>query len=59
MFLKLEVVASSPRNAHAEFLPAISRTADDPADRLASVEDRPDSMRDAGLANVDCLWRRP
>jgi tRNA (cmo5U34)-methyltransferase len=56
-FLNLEVVASASPQRHAESLSAIGRTADDPADRLAGVEDQLAWMRDAGLWNVDCLWR--
>lgn len=57
VFINLEVVASSTPQRHAEFLAAIGRTADDPEDRLASVEDQLAWMRRAGMANVDCLWR--
>jgi SAM-dependent methyltransferase len=57
VFANLEVVASSTPRRHAEFLTAIGRTADDPADRLAPVDDQLSWMRDAGLTEVDCLWR--
>jgi cyclopropane fatty-acyl-phospholipid synthase-like methyltransferase len=57
VFCNLEVVASATPQRHAEFLAAIGRTADDPEDRLAPVEDQLAWMRDAGLVNVDCLWR--
>jgi SAM-dependent methyltransferase len=57
VFVNLEVVASATPRRHAEFLTAIGRTADDPEDRLAPVEDQLTWMRDAGLADVDCLWR--
>ena len=56
-FLNLEVVASATPRRHAEFLAAIGRTADDPEDRLAPVEDQLAWMRAAGLTDVDCLWR--
>jgi SAM-dependent methyltransferase len=56
-FINLEVVASATPQRHAEFLVAIGRTADDPEDRLATIEHQLAWMRDAGLANVDCLWR--
>ncbi|MBX3287224.1 MAG: class I SAM-dependent methyltransferase [Actinobacteria bacterium] len=56
-FLNLEVVASATPARHAEFLAAIGRHVDDPEDRLASVEDQVRWMADAGLADVDCLWR--
>jgi tRNA (cmo5U34)-methyltransferase len=56
-FLNLEVVRSASRARHDEFLAAIGRAADDPEDRLASVEDQVGWMVDAGLVEVDCLWR--
>lgn len=56
-FLNLEVVASATKERHAEFLAAIGRTADDPEDRLAPIEDQLTWMREAGMTNVDCLWR--
>ncbi|MHB8463803.1 MAG: class I SAM-dependent methyltransferase [Acidimicrobiales bacterium] len=56
-FLNLEVVASATEQRHAEFLAAIGRPADDPEDRLVSIEDQLAWMRAAGLTNVDCLWR--
>ncbi|MCU1485756.1 MAG: Methyltransferase type 12 [Actinomycetia bacterium] len=56
-FANLEVVASATPERHAEFLVAIGRDADDPEDRLAPVDDQLVWMRDAGLTNVDCLWR--
>jgi tRNA (cmo5U34)-methyltransferase len=57
MFANLEVVASASERWHHEFLTEIGRTADDPEDRLASVEDQLSWMRAAGLVDVDCLWR--
>jgi tRNA (cmo5U34)-methyltransferase len=57
VFCNVEVVASATPERHAEFLAAIGRTADDPEDRLAPVDDQLAWMRAAGLANVDCLWR--
>jgi tRNA (cmo5U34)-methyltransferase len=57
LFANLEVVSSRSPERHAEFLAAIGRTADDPEDRLASVEDQLAWMEDAGLTGVDCLWR--
>jgi len=56
-FVNLEVVASATPQRHAEFLVAIGRSADDPEDRLAPIDDQLAWMRDAGLTNVDCLWR--
>ena len=57
LFVNLEVVASATAERHAEFLAAIGRTADDPEDQLAPIEDQLAWMRDAGMTNVDCLWR--
>jgi hypothetical protein len=36
---------------------AFGGVADDPEDRLASVEDQVRWMADAGLVDADCLWR--
>jgi SAM-dependent methyltransferase len=57
LFANLEVVASSTANWHAQFLAAIGRTADDPEDRLAPVEDQLAWMRASGLTEVECVWR--
>jgi tRNA (cmo5U34)-methyltransferase len=57
LFANLEVVASPTPELHAEFLAAIGRTADDPADRLVDVETQAEWMSEAGLEQVDCLWR--
>lgn len=56
-FANLEIVASATPLLHAEFLSAIGRTADDPADRLVDVETQLAWMRDCGLAHVECMWR--
>ena len=57
LFANLEVVASATPELHAEFLTAIGRSADDPEDRLVGVETQMGWMREAGLEQVDCLWR--
>ena len=57
LFANLEVVASATPELHAAFLAAIGRTADDPEDRLADVDVQLHWMRQAGLTQVDCLWR--
>jgi SAM-dependent methyltransferase len=57
VFADLEVVASATPARHAAFLAAIGRTADDPEDRLAPIDEQLDWMRAAGLTEVDCLWR--
>jgi tRNA (cmo5U34)-methyltransferase len=56
-FANLEVVASATPELHSEFLSLIGRVADDPEDRLCDVESQLRWMRDAGLIQVDCLWR--
>ncbi len=56
-FVNLEVVASATPGRHAQFLAAIGREADDPEDRLAPIEDQLAWLRDAGLIEVECLWR--
>jgi len=57
VFANLEVVRSSTPARHAQFLAAVGRTADDPEDRLAPVEDQLAWMGAAGLTEVECLWR--
>lgn len=57
LFANLEVVASGSVARHREFLTAIGRQEDDPEDRLATVEAQCAWMREAGLVDVDCLWR--
>jgi len=57
VFANLEVVASATPELHRTFLDAIGRAVDDPEDQLADVADQLAWMRDAGLTQVDCLWR--
>jgi len=57
LFANLEVVASATPELHAEFLRLIGRERNDPEDRLADVESQLSWMREAGLIQVDCLWR--
>lgn len=57
LFANLEVVASATAELHDQFLTLIGRSADDPEDRLADVESQLQWMREAGLTQVDCLWR--
>ena len=57
VFANLEVVRSATPELHATFRAAIGRVADDPEDRLSPVEDQLTWMRDAGLQQVDCVWR--
>jgi tRNA (cmo5U34)-methyltransferase len=57
VFANLEVVLSATPDLHAEFLAALGRTEDDPEDQLVDVETQLSWMRQAGLSDVDCLWR--
>jgi tRNA (cmo5U34)-methyltransferase len=57
VFANLEVVASATPELHRQFLNLIGRSDDDPEDRLAPVEAQLLWMREAGLSQVDCLWR--
>jgi SAM-dependent methyltransferase len=57
VFANLEVVLSATPELHADFLTALGRTEDDPEDQLVDVETQLTWMRQAGLSQVDCLWR--
>jgi len=57
VFANLEVVASATPELHRQFLDLIGRPDDDPEDRLVPVEAQLLWMREAGLTQVDCLWR--
>jgi tRNA (cmo5U34)-methyltransferase len=57
VFANLEVVASATPELHATFRAAIGRPEDDPEDQLVDVESQLRWMREAGLQQVDCLWR--
>lgn len=57
LFANLEVVQSSTLRRHREFLTAIGRDADDPEDRLATIDDQLGWMSAAGFVEVECLWR--
>jgi tRNA (cmo5U34)-methyltransferase len=57
LFANLEVVASATPELHAEFLALIGRPDDDPEDHLAGVGPQLEWMGEAGLDQVDCLWR--
>jgi tRNA (cmo5U34)-methyltransferase len=57
VFANLEVVASATPELHAAFRAAVGREDDDPEDRLVDTETQLRWMRDAGLEQVDCLWR--
>jgi SAM-dependent methyltransferase len=57
IFANLEVVSSATPELHEEFLRLIGRASDDPEDRIADTELQLGWMREAGMAQVDCLWR--
>jgi tRNA (cmo5U34)-methyltransferase len=57
VFANLEVVMSATPELHAAFLAAIGRAGGDPEDRCVDVETQLGWMRDAGLQQVDCVWR--
>ena len=57
LFANLEVVQSSTRRRHREFLAAIGRTADDPEDRLATIDDQLTWLAEAGFIEAECVWR--
>lgn len=57
VFANLEVVASATPELHAAFRAAVGRERDDPEDQLVDVETQLRGMRDAGMEQVDCLWR--
>jgi ubiquinone/menaquinone biosynthesis C-methylase UbiE len=57
VFANLEVVQSATPALHEAFRHMSGRAADDPDDRLVDVETQLAWMRNAGLVEVDCLWR--
>ncbi len=57
LFANLEVVKSSTVRRHQEFLAAIGRTADDPEDRLAAIDDQLAWLAAAGFSDAECVWR--
>ena len=57
LFANLEVVASATPNCTPNSCVSIGRPGDDPEDHLAGVGIELQWMRQAGLDQVDCLWR--
>jgi len=57
VYANLEVIESATPELHAAFRDAIGRSEDDPTDKLVDIETQLGWMRDAGLQQVDCLWR--
>jgi SAM-dependent methyltransferase len=57
VFANLEVVQCATDTLQQEFYRRIERPGGDPEDVLAPVEPQLTWMRDAGLLDVDCMWR--
>ncbi len=57
LFANLEVVKSSTPRPHQEFLAAIGRTADDPEDQLAAIDEQLAWLAAAGFVEAECVWR--
>lgn len=56
-FANLDVVRSATPALHRRFLDEIGRPDDDPEDRLSTIEEQLNWLGEAGLVDVDCLWR--
>jgi cyclopropane fatty-acyl-phospholipid synthase-like methyltransferase len=59
VFFNLEHVASPSPELHLEFLTAIGKTpeTDDPSNKLTSVRQQLDWLRDLGFVDVECFWK--
>lgn len=57
LLANLEVVPCATPALQAEFHRRIERPSGDPEDRLSPIEDQLTWLREAGLTDVDCLWR--
>jgi SAM-dependent methyltransferase len=57
VLVNLDIVTSATPVRHAEFLLAIGRDVDDPEDRLTPLSVQLGWLREAGLDDVDCLWK--
>jgi tRNA (cmo5U34)-methyltransferase len=57
LFANLEVIECASEPLQRRFYQAIGRAGGDPEDRLAPIEPQLAWMREAGLRNVDCVWR--
>lgn len=56
-FINLEVVRCATDALQHDFNERIGRSGGDPEDILAGVDEQLGWMRDAGLVDVDCMWR--
>lgn len=57
VFANLDLVASASVARHERFRRAIGRQRDDPADRLADIQDQLDWLRAAGFVAVECQFK--
>jgi len=57
LLLNLEVVKSATPRRHQEFLAAIGRTADDPEDNLATIDEQLGWLVAADFVEAECMWR--
>lgn len=57
VFANLDLVSAPTPELHRRFRTAIGRPEDDPADRLAPLEDQLAWLREAGFAAVDCRFK--
>ena len=57
LFANLEVIQCASESLQRRFYDEIGRPDGDPEDRLAAIEPQLVWMREAGLRNVDCVWR--
>jgi len=56
VFANLEIVASPTPALHDRWRAEMGAK-DDPSDRLCALEPQLGWLRDAGLADVDCIWK--
>ena len=56
VFCNLEIVASPTQALHDHWRDEMGAR-DDPSDRLAPMEPQLEWLRDAGLQDVDCIWK--
>lgn len=57
LFANLDLASAPTPELHHRFRAAIGRPEDDPADRLASLEDQLAWLRQAGFTAVDCRFK--
>ncbi|HEX5308548.1 MAG TPA: class I SAM-dependent methyltransferase [Solirubrobacteraceae bacterium] len=57
VFANLDLTTSPTPAVHAEFRAAVGRRDDDPADRLADMDEQLRWLRDVGFVYVDCRFK--